>query len=200
MTFDEVYDLTKDFILPYMSPLGKRTKKELFDLAREANKLEGIAAEAGVFGGASLFMLAHAFDGQIQAFDSWSGFPDLTEHDRMDMYKKGSFFAPLELAKERLSFTDRVSWHKGYFEDTLPTIDKSTKYSYVFVDADLYGSVKTCFNFFWPKMIQGGVLIFDDYFCAHTPGVRIFIDELFGDKSNWPSHISNTECLVILKS
>ena len=91
---------------------------------------------------------------------------------------KGGFTASIDLIKERLSFTDKVIYHHGFFNETFPDIDKSIRFNYAFCDVDLYQSVLECFEFFYPRMNPGGVLFFDDCFCEHTPGAKIAIDEI----------------------
>ncbi len=172
-SFSELFDR----MLPYETPLDKKSLELLYQYGLMANKVNGVAAEAGVYSGTSLYVLARIFDGEIHAFDSFKGLPELTSEDR-DIMTEGQFSYPLFMLKKRLHFTNKIVYHEGFFVDTFPAVDPAIKFSYVFCDVDLYQSALDCFKFFYPKMNPGGVLIFDDYFCNRTPGVKTAVDEM----------------------
>ena len=56
------------------------------------------------------------------------------------------------------------------------------KYSYVHIDVDLYEPTKESINYFWPKMVYGGVLICDDYGSYKTIGARKAMDDFLVKK------------------
>ncbi len=191
-SFSELFDRT----LAYETPLNKKSLELLYQYGLMANKVEGVAAEAGVYSGTSLFILANVFDGEIHAFDSFSGIPELTCEDQGIM-TKGQFSYPLFMLKKRLHFTNRVVYHEGLFSDTFPIVDPAIKFSYVFCDVDLYQSALECFKFFYPKMSSGGVLIFDDYFCDRTPGVKAALDEMIAEHGI--TEIYQEGCFVVME-
>ncbi len=174
--FSEIYD-SMDLSLPYRSPLGNLSLQIIYQYGLMANKVDGMAAEAGVYSGYSLYTLAHVFDREIHAFDSFEGLPEPIDIDG-DHVRKGGFSMSLDMVKERLSFTDKVIYHKGFFKDILSQVDPELRFAYAFCDVDLYQSVIECFEFFYPRMNPGGILFFDDCYCDHTPGARIAIDEM----------------------
>lgn len=176
-SFSELFD-TLDMSLPDRTPLHRRDLEIIYQYGLMANKVNGVAAEAGVFSGSSLFVLANVFDGEIHAFDSWKGLPGLSNEDQ-GMMSEGYFAYDVGKVKEKLSFTDKVIYHEGLFSETFFRVDRDLRFSYAFCDVDRYSSVNECFNFFYPRMTPGGVLIFDDYFCLHTPGAKAAIDEMF---------------------
>lgn len=193
--FSDIYD-DMDMKSIYRSPLGKTSLHIIYQYGLMANKVDGLAAEAGVFGGYSLQVLAHVFDREIHAFDSWCGLPEVLDIDGKHVRVRG-FAASIDLVKERLSFTDKVVYHKGFFSDVFPTINSELRFSYVFCDVDLYQSHKECFEFFYPRMNPGGVLIFDDYFCTHTPGAKLAIDEMLALYK--PKKVYNNKCFVVVE-
>lgn len=175
-SFEKLYD-SLDLSLPYRTPLTKASLQLIYQYGLMANKVAGHAAEAGVYSGASLFLLANVFGGIIHAFDSWEGLPELSVQDQV-FVRQGGFSYDLEKVQERLSFTDRIVYHKGFFCDTFDKVSRDIRFSYVFCDVDLYTSVNECFRFFYPRMSRGGIMFFDDYYCSHTPGVKIAVNEM----------------------
>jgi O-methyltransferase len=76
-----------------------------------------------------------------------------------------------------------VTLVKGYFEETLSAWG-DRQFSVVHIDCDLYQSYLTCLDFFYPRMVPGGHIVFDEYdFIADVyPGAQKAIDEFLADK------------------
>lgn len=60
---------------------------------------------------------------------------------------------------------------KGYFPDTVQGLEGHT-FCFVYLDADLYTSIRDGLAFFYPRMIPGGVIVIDDYGTDNWPGVE----------------------------
>lgn len=191
-SFSELFDR----MLPYETPLDKKSLELIYQYGLMANKVGGVAAEAGVYSGTSLYVLANIFDGEIHVFDSFKGLPELTSQDQGIM-TEGQFAYPLFMLKKRLHFTDKIIYHEGFFVDTFPVVDPTIKFSYVFCDVDLYQSALECFEFFYPKMNPGGVLIFDDCFCDRTPGAKLAIDEMIVEYN--VTEVYQEGCFVVIE-
>lgn len=69
----------------------------------------------------------------------------------------------------------------GFFEDTLKLV-KDEKFSFVYLDCDLYDSYKVCLELFYPRMNPGGIILFDKYCEPDWPGAAEAIDEFLTDK------------------
>jgi len=52
-------------------------------------------------------------------------------------------------------------------------------------DVDVYRSAKDVFDWVWPRLELGGMVVFDDYGFPACPGVTKFVDEqrLLGDRT-----------------
>ena len=50
------------------------------------------------------------------------------------------------------------------------------------MDVDNYISYKESLEFFYDKMVNGGIIVFDDYNCECCPGANLAIDEFFSSK------------------
>lgn len=58
---------------------------------------------------------------------------------------------------KRYGNIDICNFHVGYFNDTLPRVDK--KVAFVFLDVDLRESLETCIKYFYP-LLQDGCRIY----------------------------------------
>ena len=72
---------------------------------------------------------------------------------------------------------ENIHFVKGLFEETL-RIDSPVALAHI--DCDWYESVMVCLEAIEPWLIQGGVLVIDDYF--DWSGCRRAVDEYFADK------------------
>ncbi len=143
------------------------------------------------YGESFSYLAAFAFlkGTDIHGFDSFEGFPEPTENDQRaygGRVKKGQWNVNTETSIKRKltntripkSFIDnQVHLHKGYFEESLPLIDKDLKISLLNLDVDLYSSYKTCLEELFDKVIKGGIICFDEYQSDKWIGAKKAIDE-----------------------
>ncbi len=86
---------------------------------------------------------------------------------------------------------------KGWFEDTLPGFDGSTPIAILRLDADWYESTLTCLEHLFPSLVEGGVLLIDDY---HTwDGCARAVHAYFAREglSDRISQLDNDVCFVV---
>jgi hypothetical protein len=135
-------------------------------LAHETAPLSGEMAELGVYqGGSAVAILNAAPAKQLHLFDTFAGLPgDGGAHS------KGEFAASLEQVKKILGGR-RVEFHPGFFPETARGLE-AARFSFVHVDADLYESTRDAIAFFWPRMVAGGMMVFDDVDWPSCPGVN----------------------------
>jgi hypothetical protein len=135
-------------------------------LARAAATLPGDMAELGVYLGGSAMVIADAAPGKLlRLFDTFTGLPGAggTHH-------KGDFAASQEQVRQALGGR-RVAFHAGLFPDTAGGLE-GARFALVHVDADLYESTRDAIAFFWPRLVPGGVLVFDDVDTQDCPGIN----------------------------
>jgi O-methyltransferase len=179
--FWEVYDLAK----PY-SMLGVPGFYNLYQSLRyvAANRIQGQLIECGVFlGGACIFtaLMRHRLglqDRTIHAFDTFTGFPegsvDARRGKRMVGPSLADNYAAVRDNFEKTCGTDRIEFHVGPVEETLPTFSVPP-ISLIRFDTDHYSSTKIEFEQLYPSLVPGGVLIIDDY--GTFDGARRATDE-----------------------
>jgi O-methyltransferase len=172
----------------------------LYQFVKQTKNLPGVLAEAGVFNGGSAKLILDVLDDstkEVHLFDTFEGFPDHMVDSSKDWNKAGQSTANYSEVKKLFNPYPNSFLHKGIFPDTADAVKDKT-FSFVHVDMDLYESVKSCCEFFYSRMVEGGVLIFDDYGFWAQFGSKIAVDEFFEDKPESPIYLSHSgQCFII---
>lgn len=147
---------------------------ELVHTARECPS--GDFVEVGVYKGgtaAALAGVAREQGRRIFLFDTFKGMPHASAGDH---HKVGDF-ADTSLQAVRKAIPHAIC-KAGVFPQTLsPEVGPI---ALAHVDCDQYESVKACCTDLAPRMVPGGVMVFDDY--DVLPGAKRAVDEVFGDR------------------
>ena len=115
----------------------------------------------------------------------------------VDLHKKGDFKnTSLEGVQKIFEGEKNVIFCKGFFPATVDKVH-SDKFSFVYIDVDIYKSVLDSLNFFYPKLVTGGFMMFDDYMGKNTPGVKKALDEFLKDKKEIPILTTVGQCVLI---
>jgi hypothetical protein len=137
----------------------------------EADGVPGDVIEFGVYGGSWLLVLIESLERRgstrgVWGLDSFKGLPKPSEHDP-DCWKEGDYYAPLEQVRNALSADARpqLTLVEGWFKDTLPTpkMQAIKQIAYARIDCDLYEPALECLDWLAPRLVHGGVLVFDDW-------------------------------------
>jgi len=181
------------------SLLSDERLQVLHQFAGAVPHLSGEVAEIGVYRGGTAYLLATIFSDQkrrVRLFDTFSGIPATAAS--MDIHREGDFAdTNLSGVAQFLQGFDNIAFHTGVFPDSVTPEADAASYCFVHVDADIYRSVCDCCEFFYPRLVQGGMLLFDDYGFATCPGVRKAVDEFFADKAHKPLYLPTGQALVI---
>lgn len=179
-----------------------------YELFCKTIALPGDIVELGVFRGATLMEWANFIEirnmgdrqKQVFGFDNFAGFTEISEKDGKvsDDLKKtiggfdsSMFEAPLEDAisiydKDRfIPYKARVKLVKGNIEETVPKFvedNPGLRISLLHFDADMYTPTKIGLEYFYPLVIKGGVILFDEYGIRPWGGESNAVDEYFADK------------------
>lgn len=150
-------------------------------LSRLLNELEdapkGDVVELGVYCGGSLIALAEtAPDRLCFGFDTFTGLPEEAWSEG-EPHGVGDFGdTSFEAVQAATSGLGNVILIQGLFpESTSGWIGSPIALAHV--DFDFYESTKAAINWLLPRMVKGGVIVFDDYDWEHCPGVRKAIEE-----------------------
>lgn len=170
----------------------------LWQYARQAKVLSGAMAQVGVFRGGSARLIAYAIEGNARpfyVFDTFKGMPKVDES--IDLHREGDFIdTSIEKVKEKFSDAKNVVFCQGVFPSTADTA-KNEKFSFVYIDVDIYQSTLDSLKFFYPRMLSGGFIVFDDYMGKNTPGVKKALDEFLSDKKEMPIITAVGQCMII---
>lgn len=147
--------------------------------------LNGDWAECGVFKGSTSLVMAEynrhykllKSGFYIHLFDSFEGLSEPTTADAGTNMIKGDYLGAESEVKRNLSEYDFFVYHRGWIPKGFPSVANRV-FSFVHIDVDFYEPVRDSLDFFLPRMVNGGVVVLDDYGCAQTPGARCATDEM----------------------
>jgi O-methyltransferase len=175
----------------------------LHSLARQARTLPGIFLEAGVYRGGTAMLLRRAIEEtpnactQLHLFDTFAGMPD-TDPSR-DFHRAGDFAdTSIEAVRGRIGPDNFIHYHPGFIPNTFADIADEA-ISLAHIDVDIYRSVIDCCAFVYPRLVDGGFMVFDDYGFPSCPGARAAVDEFFAGHSEVPLVLPTGQA-VIFKS
>lgn len=170
----------------------------LWNLVKSTNKLPGALAEVGVYqGGSAKLECLVKGDAPLYLFDTFEGMP--TVNKSVDgVFNTGDFAdTSLEGVKAYLSDFPNVHLFKGFFPDSaIGKEPESLQYRFVHLDVDIYESTIKSLEFFYPRMVKGGILISHDYGKTAAPGVAKAFGEFFADKPETVIPLWYTQCVV----
>jgi len=149
-----------------------RDKARFFNLWLQIERLRqddvpGAFAELGVYRGETARII-HLSDPsrKLYLFDTFSGFKqeDLEKETGEAATYKTSNFADttMERAKRAIGGNENVVFRPGYFPSSAEGL-KEEAFALVNIDADLYNPIRAGLEFFYPRLVPGGVILVHDY-------------------------------------
>ena len=170
----------------------------LYQCALQASRLGGDAAEVGVYRGGTARLIACALQGtgaRIHLFDTFEGMP--STDPAHDEHRQGDFSdTSLESVQRNLAGLANVAFYPGFFPATAPPV-AGLSFALAHIDVDIYRSVLDCCAFFYPRMVPGGIMVFDDYGFDTCPGAKQGVDEFFRGTPERPLYLPSGQCLVV---
>jgi len=154
--------------------------------------------ECGCWSGHSTYIISkilkeYNFKNKFYIFDSFEGgLPDLSSEDESllqemsdkEVSEKKSYFKSSERhVRNVLKDFEFIEIFNGWIPKTFHHVEDK-KFQFVHLDVDLYEPTRDSLNFFYPKLVQGGIMICDDYNFSSFPGAKKAWDNFFKDKKN----------------
>jgi O-methyltransferase len=188
------WELEEHFLRLYerCAPFTMTSRERMFALYQatryvDQRELPGAIVECGVWRGGSMMLSALVTKRPIFLFDTFSGMPEPTERDyrlrdrlrARDRWKEGEWAAAgLDEVRRNLATTDHPALHfvPGRVEDTVPD-QAPDEIALLRLDTDWYESSLHELEHLYPRLVDGGILILDDY--GHWSGARQAVDEYF---------------------
>jgi len=180
-------------------------KSEIF---KQILDVHGHIVECGVFMGGGLLTWAelsaiyepYNHTRRIVGFDTFAGFPSLSEHDTPEAGSEVNFAKVGGLAvagaeadirravqlydtNRPIGHIERVELVKGDAQETIPAYVDSNKHTVVallYLDFDLYEPTKVAIETFLPRMPKGAVLAFDELNQKQWPGETLAVMDAVG--------------------
>jgi O-methyltransferase len=172
----------------------------LLQTLRQALHLQGDVVECGVFRGGTALLeakIVQKYDTgnrSLHLFDSFEGMGTTTPG--IDRFQAGDFSrnSAGEVA-QLLSPYPFVQFHVGFMPITFEGL-RLERVAWAHIDVDIYQSVHDCIRFLYPRLVPGGVMVFDDYGFPSCPGARQAVDEAFTSLPEVPLCLPTGQCLV----
>lgn len=179
----------------------------LYEIFKRVQHVKGSIVECGVFRGFGTMTWAKLsailepvnLTRRIYGFDSFAGFPSVSEVDKTDFSSHvsvGDLYADshdeiLELASINdstrfLGHIPKVKLIKGDATQTIPKFVEKYPHllvSLLFLDFDLYEPTKVALEKFVPRMPKGSVIAFDELDNPLWPGETLAMLEVCGAKN-----------------
>ena len=134
----------------------------IYQLARALSEKPGDYAEVGVYRGGTARILGRTAPRKaLHLFDTFRGMPAV--NDDIDRHRESDFSGcSLSAVRRFLHDCPNVIFHPGFFPETAGEL-KNKEFSLVHIDVDILQSVRDSLDFFYPRLVPGGVMIIDDY-------------------------------------
>lgn len=174
-------------------PVQRRARfQSLVRLLTETDGVDGAIAECGCYKGLSSHLMCSTLrtrDAEYRGagyhiFDSFKGLSPPTLEDDVpedfarakkieSMCVEGAFAASLAEVRRNLAEFPAIEFHAGWIPLTFQGLPERS-YRFVHVDVDLYDPTIDSFEYFYPRLAPGGMIVSDDY---GWPGARQALED-----------------------
>jgi len=157
----------------------------------------GDTAEAGVYLGASSWLVCDYFRGSEKAHYAFDSFAGLSAPGPADgaYWEQGDLASAEEIARARLEPFDAVIC-RGWIPDSFENVDVG-QLCFAHIDVDLYEPTLESLKFFYPRVVSGGIILCDDYGFTTCPGARRAVDEYMVDRPEPVVHVPTGQAVII---
>lgn len=134
-------------------------------------------------------------------FDSFEGLSEPSDEDkpkfeRIFKWKRNDLKCSINTTKRNLRKFNNIYYYKGWIPDQFYNIQYE-KLALVHIDVDLYKPTYDCLEFFYSRMVQGGMIICDDYGFESCPGANKAFIDFMKDKPEKIIHLTTGQGLII---
>lgn len=164
---------------------------QLMNLAKSVAHLPGSTAECGVYRGVGSGFICQTLHETYTSdcchfgFDSFEGLPEPVEADRMangqHHWARGKLCSDYTAVQQLLAEFAFARVIKGWIPECFPPANDH-QFRLVHIDVDLKEPTVASLEFFYPRMVTGGVFLLDDHGFTDCPGARLAAEEFFADK------------------
>lgn len=180
----EFWDLWRAF------PIWQRHRAErkhiLWSVCRSVVGIGGATAECGVYLGGGSYLIAKEAErqgstGTHYAFDSFEGLSEPTKADMptaqtAHAWNAGELAVSEQQVAENLKDCKHVKTMRGWIPERFDDV-RNERFSFVHIDVDLHEPTRDSIEFFFPRLMDGGILLCDDYGSEWCPGAKTAMDD-----------------------
>lgn len=89
----------------------------------------------------------------------------------------------IEITKKNLNdFKDNIVFHQGYIPESFMKLDSPDYIIYLHIDLNSAKATLATLKFFFPRILKGGVILFDDYGWLTYKDTKKIVHDFFSDK------------------
>ncbi len=178
-------------------------KYNLDQLFKLAARVEGDVAECGAYKGASAFFLArhilrNRLNKKLCLFDSFEGLSSPSQKDG-DWWRKGDLRSSADDLRTTLSPLGDLPFveiYKGWIPKRFPEVS-DRRFCFAHIDVDLLKPTSDSMEFFYPRLVKGGMILLDDYGHESCPGVTEVVNQYMVDKPEPIINIASGGAFII---
>lgn len=186
------------------NPYSQDRKWTLREYVKLSNALTGDLAECGCYVGTSAFFIAQASThGTLYLFDSFQGLsaPEATDKDIAESVMPwseggGDLTASETTLRQNLARYDTIEVLPGWIPERFTEV-AGHQFRLVHIDVDLYQPTRDSLNFFYPRLVKGGVIVMDDYGFKTCPGATRAADELAASQGIEILHLATGQGVIM---
>jgi O-methyltransferase len=191
---DDVLDAIKAARRERESLLSGNEAFTVFSMARAQSAMPGSMAEVGVYQGCSAKIISIASrNADLHLFDTFKGLPEPSSSEKARLWN-GLYAAELPSVQAFLSDRKNISFHPGLFPRSAESCPASA-YSFVHLDVDLQSSTFACLDYFYPRMLPGGIILSHDYSYLH--GVKTAFAEFLGGRPEQVIELPTSQAMLV---
>ncbi len=196
--FNEAYKIIKKYTL-----VDKLRCYELWQLVKETAKLDGALIEVGAWRGGSGALIAKqaklcGIKDIVYLCDTFTGVVKAGERD--SNYKGGEHADTSKQDVEEVLgklMLDNTLILVGIFPEETSKFITDNIFRFCHIDVDVYQSAKDSLECVWPKLVTGGIVVFDDYGFQFSDGVTQFVNEERNKKDRLVIHNLNGHAILV---
>jgi O-methyltransferase len=176
--FNNIYDKVQNYTL-----LGKVKSFILWELVKETSPLKGANIEVGVWRGGSGILIGKQTEFCYNNTTTYlcDTFTGVVKTGEKDSFYKGGEHADtsIEVVEKIIETLEvkNIKILKGIFPDEIYGMINDKEFKFCHIDVDVYQSTKDIFEWIWPKMVVGGIILIDDYGWYACDGITKFVNE-----------------------
>ena len=175
----------------------------VYNAARSVHHLHGETVDVGVrYGTSSHFILRATNDTNKphHLFDSFEGLSQPGTKDiganKKHSWQIGDLAVDEAVCRNNLKAYPNCYFYKSWIPFRFKEVANNL-FSFVHVDVDLFDATRDTLEFFYPRLVAGGILLCDDYGFTSCPGAKKAMDDFFSDKPEEILHIPTGQGMIV---